>query len=237
VANSGVLSAAIATDETAVALVKQGAGGRQTLWIGDAARGVSPSISGTELSRPTWGYQHDAVLIAVDGRLHRVDQAAHHRPVTVVGRLAGRIRSVRLSPEGARLALVAGTGAQARAYVGLYIPPTEDSPPILRDLREVQVPIAQVQDIGWSETTPATVAVAGQGSSGSAIVREASVDGVLADEDPRTGLPPGVPLSLAASARSGSVPFVGSGGGLYQRGLRSWTRQDVADVKAPFYPG
>jgi len=237
-ARSGVVAAAVAADEGGVALVKQAAANRQTLWIGAADGAVNATVSGRVLSRPTWGYGHDAVLVAVDGQLRQVDQAqrvlrvkvSHPSPI-------GPIRAIRLAPEGARLALVAGVGADTKAYVGLFQPAVDDGAPVLRDLREVPVSIAQVQDIGWSEATPATVAVAGQGADGSALMREVSVDGVVASDSNRTGLPPG-PLSLATSARIGTVPFVESGKQLYQGGLRTWSRlPEVGDARAPFYPG
>jgi hypothetical protein len=234
-ARSGVLSAAIAADDGGVALVKQATGNRQTLWIG-SGDDVSPTVTGRVLSRPTWGYGHDAVLVAVDGQLRLVDQQLRVRKVQMPKGL-GAIRAIRLAPDGARLALVAGAGADAKAYVGLFLKPADGADPVLRDLRRLTVPIAKIQDIGWSEATPATVAVAGQGADNSALVREVSVDGAVPSESNRSGLGAG-PVSLATSQRVGTVPFVESGGNLYQGGLRTWTPQaDIANARAPFYPG
>ncbi len=237
-AKSGVISAAISTDDTGVALVRQETGNRQTLWIG-TGQNVVRAVTGRSISRPTWGYGHDAVLAVVDGQLYRIDQNPAARKVTVRAPAPiGPIRSIRLSPEGARLALVAGNGAQAKVYVGLLQPQTGDGGgPVLRDLRQVTVPIASVQDVGWSEDTPVTVAVAGQGAGGLALVRKANIDGGEAPETNWSGLK-AAPVLLATSHRVGTIPFVESGGGLYQGGLRTWTLQsDIADARSPFYPG
>ncbi len=73
-ATSGVLAAAISTDGAQVALVKQATGGRQTLWIGPAQGPLQATITGRSISRPTWGYGHEAVLASMDGGLYRVDR-------------------------------------------------------------------------------------------------------------------------------------------------------------------
>lgn len=235
-ARGGVLSGAISSDGVGVALVKQAANGKQTLWIGEAEGPMSPTVTGTSITRPTWGYGNGAVLVSVDGVLYRVDQTGTARKVPLQRAGLGPIRALRLASEGVRLALVVGDGTNARAYVGL-LQPTDNGPPTLRDLREVRVPIAQVQDIGWSETTPATVMIAGQGADGSALVREVSIDGAVESESTRTGLLPGR-LWLATSQRQDTVSFVESGKQLYQGGLRTWSRQpDVVEGRAPFYPG
>jgi hypothetical protein len=234
----GVVSAAISNDTVGVALVKQDTGGRQRLWIGESEGALEGPISGRSISRPTWGYGHDAVLVSVDGVLHQVDQALRKQPVNFPQRTSvGPIRAIRLAPEGARLALVAGDGANAKAFVGLLQPGADNAAPTLRDLRAIEVPIAQIQDIGWSESTPATVTVAGQGADGSALVRDVSVDAAPASESLRTGLVPGR-LWLATSPFEDSVPFVASGNQLYQGGQSTWVRQpEVAEALAPFYPG
>jgi hypothetical protein len=236
VAQSGVVSAALSTDGVGLALVKQASGGRQTLWIGGAEGGLRPTISGRTISRPSWGHGRDAVFVAVDGMLYQVDQEARALQVAFPQhRSFGPIRAIRLSLDGARIALIAGDGPAARAYVGLLQPPTDGPVPVLRDLRPVLGPIGRMQDIGWSG--PTVVMVGGQGADGTALVHEMSVDGAMTTESPRTGLRTAA-LAIAATPSSGAVPFVASAGLLYQGGLRTWSPlPDIVDVRAPFYPG
>jgi hypothetical protein len=241
-ATSGVLTAAVSLDGLGVAVVKQASAGRQALWIG-AAQGPLQQASlgpatlyGRSISRPTWGHGHGGVLVSVDGVLYRVDRGGAASKVSAPG-IRGPIRAIRLAPDGARLAVVIGDGAGAKAYVGLLQPVADSAVPILRDLRPLVVPVARIQDVGWSFDTPGTVLVAGQGADNSALVREASVDGAVTSETSRTGLPQGA-LWLATSPLEGTATFVESGRQLYQIGSRRWTRlPEIVDGRAPFYPG
>jgi hypothetical protein len=242
-----VISVAVSTDETGLALVKAAGAGRQSLWIGELSGAGRVVKSGRVISRPTWGAGQDAVLVAIDGVLHEVSMTGEVARVSFAqAASAGPVRAVRLSLDGTRLALVAGDGAQAKAYVGLIQQAQDGSPPVLRDVREVHAPLAKVQnaplmakvqDIGWSG--PAVVAVAGQEANSEPTVREISVDGGLETGSARTGLRPG-PVTLAVTPLTGSpqVRYVESGRQLYQGGVRTWTPfSDIPDVQSPCYPG
>jgi hypothetical protein len=246
VARSGVNSAAVATNEAGLALVKSAPGG-QALWLGQLSGELRRVRAARSISRPTWGGGQDGVLVAIDGRLHQADLSGAVRPVTIgAGVPKGPIRAVRLSFDGTRLAFIAGDGAAARAYVGLIQREGDGTAPVLRDARPVHAPLAKVQnaplmakvqDIGWSG--PTIVAVAGQEADGTPIVREISVDGALEADSLRIGLRPS-PITLAATPLAGSpqVKFVESDGQLYQSGVRQWSVvTEVNDVQVPFYPG
>lgn len=237
-ANSGVLTAAISTDGRGVALVKQAPGDRQALWIGSSdGDDLRQVVSGRTISRPTFGHGHDAVLVAVDGVLHEVTLNGALRKVAFPqDGVIAPIRSIRLAPDGRRLAVVAGDGAAARAYVGLIQPAGAGRQPALVSVRQVPVPIAQIQDIGWREDSPTTVTVAGQGADGAVLVRDVSVDGAVVTDSARTGLPQGA-VTLATAPISNSAPYVETGRQLYQGGRSTWSPQEASDVRSPFYPG
>jgi hypothetical protein len=238
-----VLSAALSTDATApaLALVKSAPRGRQVLWISDQNGGRQrETTKGRLISRPTWGHSSDHVLVAVDGVLRQVSRDTDVEVLFGQGTDVPHIdaiRAIRLSLDGTRLALIAGDGADARAYLGLVQRNADNGAPTLRDLRLVNTKILKVQDIAWSG--PTTMVAAGQAADGAAAVAEVSVDGAILTVSPRTGLKNGA-LSVAATPLVELAPllFVESGGQLYQGGRSTWSLQtDLVGVRAPFYPG
>jgi hypothetical protein len=244
-ARSGVSAAAISLDESAFAMVK-GPVGKQILYLGDLRSGtVHQAMSAASIGRPTWGGSQDAVLAPVDGKLYQVDTAGDSVRLDTPPSL-GPVRAVRASLDGTRVALIAGDGDAARAFVGLIDRTQDSTDPAIRDLRVLRAPqakvqdsplIARIQDIGWSG--PTTVTVGGVEADGSPQVRSLTIDGALEPGPARTGLRTGA-VTLAVSPLIGApqVEYVEVAHQLYQGGQRSWSPlTSLSDVQEPFYPG
>lgn len=117
---------------------------------GGALHQTTPPLSG-QLTRPDWMPGLDEVWIGAGSKLYRVDGNGRTHRVPIApssGTLAGRIVAVRLSPEGARVALVVASGGTAQIWIGT----------IVRSATSVQVtqaiPITPsgvvVKDVAWA---------------------------------------------------------------------------------------
>jgi hypothetical protein len=244
IARTGVVSAAVSLDETALALVK-GPAGSQTLYLGDITGKAKAVATGAAIGRPSWGGSQDAVLVPIDGTIHQVEVTGNVVRLPLPG-LAAPVRAVRASLDGTRIALVAGDGANARAYVGLIDRTQDAAAPVISNLRllrsrQGKTPdtplIARIQDIGWSG--PTTLSVAGQEADGTSAVRSVTIDAALEPGPVRTGLRPG-PVTLAVSPLTSTpqTEYAEVAGQLYQGGQRSWSPlTSLTDVQRPFYPG
>ena len=97
----GAVSVAASVDESSVAVVRRTAARGQVLYVG-APGSLRPTISGTTLSRPTWGSgirevwtvrnARDVMLVTLDGHAFRVDVPQ--------GQAIGPIRAFSLSRDG-----------------------------------------------------------------------------------------------------------------------------------------
>jgi hypothetical protein len=182
-ANAGVMSAAILHGPAQqTALVRQESPGKVRLWLGaeqqDMMRYQQTDLVASSTSRPAGIVSIlgsiARVLIAADGRLYDVpfDGSAARQKIDVTPQGIGAVSDVSVSPDGRRVALVAG----GLAYVGVLQGPMDGSPVSVAQLRRVPVGLADVSAVAWSREE--YIVVAGRSAGQSALV-ETTIDGAL----------------------------------------------------------
>jgi hypothetical protein len=217
------------------------------LSVGRVGAVASPTaLTGTTMTRPSWTPDAGEVWTVVDGRPVRAVRggptpdspvltpvALDTTPLTGLGPITG----LRLSPDGTRVALVAGGrvvlatvvrdaggGAQLGAVRVLRAGPAGEA-------------LEGVTDVSWSQTDR-LVAV---GSAAGHPVQTASADGLDLDDGPTTNLTPPVTAVAAAPNRPTlvvdqggmwSLPADGSDGGDVWRSVPGGSNSSV-----PAYPG
>lgn len=230
---TAAISAALSFDGTQLAVVRAAASRRQLL-IGDARDHLSPVLSGTSLTPPSWGGRHDGLVTVLDGS--RLVQIGGDGTVTPVGSgpLAsyGVVTQARLSRDGSRLAVVAG----GRLLVGV-LSDTRTGPKAV-GLRVVEPQLTEVRDVAWADSGHLLVAGRLAGSASTAVL--VSDDGVGAVARSRAGLPSsGYPIEAVAAA-PGEADLVQCHGQIWQRDGGRWISPiGVGPLtgQAPFYPG
>jgi hypothetical protein len=246
-AQGGVLSAGISLSQRRLALVKAVPGG-QGLWVGPmTGEMVAMRATAKTITRPTWGGSDDQVLVALDGKPAFV---AADGSVTMVtfpqSSSIGAVRAMRISPDGARVVLAAGAENNTRAYLGMIQRSPDGSQPTLMNVTPVRAPqakqrdtplMAKVTDVGWAG--PTTVAIAGQATDNTAIVRKISTDFAIEEPTVSTGLRAGaVSIAVTPTVGAPQAEYAESGKQLYQNGPRSWgVVAELDNVQAPFFPG
>ncbi|HEY2192717.1 MAG TPA: LpqB family beta-propeller domain-containing protein [Actinomycetospora sp.] len=239
-------SAAASPDGRDVAVVGL-EGATMRLSVGRVGAAVSPTpITGTTITRPSWTPDGAEVWTVVDGRPLRAVRGGPSPDAPVLAPVGldttplaglGALTGLRLSPDGTRVALVAG------GHVVLAT--------VLRDagggarLGAVRVlrpgpagkALEGVVDVTWSQTDR-LVAV---GSAAGHPVQRASADGLDLDDGPTTNLTPPVTAVAAAPNRPTLVvdqgglwalPADGSDGGDVWRSVPGGSNSSV-----PAYPG
>jgi hypothetical protein len=190
----------------------------------------------TSLSFPSWGSGEQGVWFIQNGRVKLAPPSGPPRSVAV-DRLgaAGPISGLRVSRDGARIALIAGLGTQRHLLVGRIA--ERNGALRVVGLRSVAAGVTDVSDLSWESGT--SLLVLGRTSGVTAPVRVA-VDGSSVALVPRVGLENRVPLTIAAAP--GDRPLVI---GVLDGGVPTLLRDNgVQYVKEPgivggrpFYPG
>ncbi len=144
---------------------------------------------------------------------------------------AGRVTGIRVGRDGARVAVVAGTGAQARLYVGSIVRGRAGAPTAaIEHLTEILPELRSVRSVAWADAT--TLAVLGAQSGGQVTPFLTDTDGYdVAPVEPETGL-----VSMAAAPQQRPL-LAGTAGGRiaqYTSG-RGWV--DLGPGADPAYPG
>lgn len=105
--NKNVRSAAIS--DTHAALVRK-EGGALRLWTGPDEKGqfTRTGLKADTMSRPVLSSGHDYGYVAADGRLYRLDLNKPAYSELAATGVTGKVTSLALSPDGRRLAVVAG---------------------------------------------------------------------------------------------------------------------------------
>jgi hypothetical protein len=190
-------------------------------------------LRGSQLSTPSW----DAAgsLWVVDSPLGRLwlipDGTREPVAVKVPVLAAGRVTGVRVARDGVRIAVVAGTGAQARLYVGSIVRGGAGSPTAaVEGLSEILPQLRSVRDVAWADAT--TLAVLGAQGGGQVAPFFTDTDGYdVAPVEPATGL-----VSVAAAPRQRPLLASTETGRITQyTSGRGWV--DLGLGADPAYPG
>ena len=231
----GAVSVGVAADERSIAVVRRMSDGSQALYVG-APGDLRRTVTGTTLSRPTWGGGTTEVWTVRNNSEVVVVRGADQGRVGVTGLSENdSIRAVRLSADGTRVALVAGPRGQERLLIGVVV--QDSGLARIEGLRPLDVNETPVSDVNWIDPLNVVALVrAGQQDSGLYTV---SIDGYTAGGLVRTsGLPapptavaagPNLPLLTVAASSLWSTPTKDG----------TWTRaleKGVGD-SAPTYPG
>lgn len=122
------------------------------LYLGTAAGGLEPTQLTGLASRPAWAPELREVWVGAGNSLYRVGLDGVPHIVPVAG-LTGeeRITAVRLSPEGARIALVVQNGAGNKLEVGSVV--RADGQVQVAGLTTISPANANLLDVGWIDPT------------------------------------------------------------------------------------
>ncbi len=230
----GAVSVAASVDESSVAVVRRTAARGQVLYVG-APGSLRPTISGTTLSRPTWGpgirevwtvrNARDVMLVTLDGHAFHVDVPQ--------GQAIGPIRAFSLSRDGTKVAVVAGSAGRERLWIGVVL--RENGAAQIQGLRWLDFGDSPVSDVSWSDA--GTVIVLTRSGEQDSSLYSVDVDGgspaLLVST---TGLP-GPPTAVAA----GPTLLTIAAGTLWRTPVasESWTKVEDrrGGESAPAYPG
>jgi hypothetical protein len=161
-------------------------------------------------SRPDWNRVNGQLWIGLGRRLYTVDGRRLARipfvePTVPFPPGALQIRSVRVSPDGSRVALVIAQGKVSTLWVG-GINPTSSGPQVT-GVRPVTGTDITVRDAGWSDGS--TLVYIGTSANGRLGVWTVLVDGSNAAALGTSNLPGGAPTSIAVTP--GAFPVVAVG--------------------------
>lgn len=235
----GATSVAVSLDEKSVAVVRGEPGAGQSLWLGDPGR-LRRTLSASTLSRPSWGAETGEVWTVRNGTdvllVPLIGQAA--RVVVAEADRLGEIRALRLSRDGARVALVAGERNRERLWVGVVV--RDNGQASIDGLRAVDVGGTPVTDVSWADSLSVVALVSdGEEQSGLYSLYAASISGPPSVRLVATAGLPGPPSAVAAGP---ALPLLTVAAGALWRTPstdEAWTR--VTDKgggeSAPAYPG
>lgn len=236
-------SASMSPDGRDVAVVA-GEGAGMRLDVGRAGAAVAPTpITGTTMTRPSWTPDGSEVWTVVDGRPVRAVRPAPSSDSSMLTPVAldtaplaglGPITTLRLSPDGTKVALVAGGrvviatvvrdpsgGAQLGAVRVLRPGPATDA-------------LDGILDVTWSQTDRLVAVGSGNGHP----VQLASADGLDLDDGPTTNLTPPVTAVAAAPDRPTLVVDQGGLWSLPLDGGDVWRSvPGGSNTSVPAYPG
>ena len=228
------LSVAVSYDQKSLAVVRNAAGGR-ALYVGPPGA-LRATVTGAELTRPTWGLGTREVWTVQNGRNVLIVPLSGQAVRVDVQKLdeLGHIRALSLSRDGTRVAIVAGAPGQEKLWVGVVS--QEGGSTRIDKLRVLEVGDTPVADISWSDALH-VVALTGSGAESG--LYSVDVSGVSVGQLVNTAGLPGPPAAVAAGP---SLPLLTvAEGGLWRAASSadSWTRVPEArtDASAPVYPG
>ncbi len=201
-----------------------GVDGREQLLVGSTQAGVRlTTVPRGFLSRPAWAPGLDEVWIGDGAQVFRVDTSGRTSSVKQVATPSaaggGRIVALRLSPDGARIALVvSGSHRTGQLYIGSVVRGAGE--PQVVNLQPMSPDGVVMTDVAWNYALRLT-AIGFLASSGDPKVFEVGVDGAQFDERGISGLP-AAPTSLTATAGAPQAWVSADGFVWIQSGTTSW---------------
>jgi hypothetical protein len=237
----GLTGAAVAADARTGELsflvgVRAGPGGA-TLLAGPYGGELATVLDAQSFSLPSVAATREEAWVVRDGiSVVRVLAGAPPQAVnapTLSG--LGRAEVLRLSPDGARAAVVVEGPEGLALYVGTVVR-AEDGSVALRDLRDVAPSLSQVADVAWSDSDTLLV-LAGDAGNDRIAPYSVGVDGWGLVQVPTAGLPSQPSTIAAAPTRQ---PLVDAGGTIWQLAGGTWVTlvrgREPLPGAAPFYP-
>jgi hypothetical protein len=237
----GLTGAAVAADARTGELsflvgVRAGPGGA-TLLAGPYGGELAPVLDAGSFSQPSVAATREEAWVVRDGSsVVRVLAGAAPQAVnapTLSG--LGRADVLRLSPDGARAAVVVEGPQGLALYVGTVVR-AEDGSVALRDLRDVAPSLSQVADVAWGDSDTLLV-LAGDARDDRIAPYSVGVDGWGLVQMPTAGLPSQPRTIAAAPTRQ---PLVDAGGTIWQLAGGTWATlvrgREPLPGAAPFYP-
>jgi hypothetical protein len=201
-----------------------GVDGREQLLVGNTVTGVRPTtVPRGLLSRPAWAPGLDEVWIGDGAQVFRVDTSGHtpivKQVATTPAPAGGRIIALRLSPDGARIAMVvSGSHRSGQLFIGSVVRGAGD--PQVVNLEPISPDGVVMTDVAWNYALRLT-AIGYLASSNEPRVFEVGVDGAQFDERGISGLP-AAPTSLTATAGAPQAWVSADGFVWIQSGTSSW---------------
>jgi len=231
----GAVAVAVSTDGASLAVVRRGSQGARTLFVGTAAR-LRATITGRTLTAPTWASEVDEVWTVRNER-HVVLVPTSGVATGVVAPLdgLGPVRALRLSRDGSRVALVAGSAGRERLYVGVVI--RINGSVRIERLKQLDVGEVGVSDASWSDALN-LVALVRAGQQDSALYT-VGIDGASTSRVVSRSKLPGPPAAVAAAS---TLPLLTVAAGTLWSTLavdESWSpvSSKGGAHSAPAYPG
>jgi lipoprotein LpqB-like beta-propeller protein/sporulation and spore germination protein len=183
------------------------------------------------LSAPSWDASGNLwVVDSSVGRVWMVPEGTGEPTAVGLPRIAGRINGLRVARDGARVAVITGSGPDARLLVGAILRQRGAPQARIAALREVLPQLRAVRDVAWADAT--TLAVLGvEGSDPGALLLVDSDGYAISAVEPQPGL-----VSVAAAPSSRPL-LAGTGDGrlLQYTAGRSWV--ELGPGSDPAYPG
>ena len=205
--------------------------GQASLYVGQVDGPLTVRLHARTLLAPTWDNVFDEVWTVRDGRLVRVPRRGQPAPVDAQSLDSlGPVRVLRLSRDGTRVAVVAGS--PSRLYIARVA--RNNSRVAVENPVNVAPSLPDVEDVSWASATTLLVLARGEGDD--RMLRNVSVDGAVIANETKVGLP-GPPVAVAAAPNLPSI--VRSDGSLWQRTGDRWTnliRGRTVEGTAPTYP-
>lgn len=232
----GAVSVAVSIDERSLAIVAAGSR-RQDLWVGSTGS-LRRAVSGSTLTRPTWGRSSGEVWTVRDGAEVLLVPLNGGEPVRVDvpdAGTVGSIRALRLSRDGSRVALVAGPRGRERLWVGAVV--RENGSAGIDRLRPLETGESPVSDVSWADSLSVVALVRGDQQDSS--LYSVDVTGVSSG---RLVTTTGLPKPPTAVAAGPAVPLLTIAAGTLWRTPatdEAWARatEQEGPDSAPTYPG
>jgi Lipoprotein LpqB beta-propeller domain/Sporulation and spore germination len=230
-------SVGVSLNRESLAVVGRRRGGSVGLWVGRAGGTPRLALTGTTMTTPTWGSAVDEVWTVRNGREIVLVQG-NGQPSRVAAPALdglGTVSALRLSRDGARVALVAGSAGRQQIYLGVVV--REEGAVKIPALYAFSLGAGPVADVSWSDalTLTALVRPSVLGSSLYTVGIDGRAPGQLVNAA-RLPAPP------AAVATAPNLPLLTVAARAVWRSPGSgepWARvtQSAATESAPVYPG
>ncbi|MCU1689611.1 MAG: Lipoprotein LpqB, beta-propeller domain-like protein [Pseudonocardiales bacterium] len=221
----GLVSVASSGDET-LQLAAVGGPGGQSLWIGAGDALLQPVAlpEGTApgpLSRPSWASRAGEVWVSDGEHLIRAPRTG---PATIVpillragGNADGTISAVRMSRDGARVAMIYGSGDERSLWIGSVV--RTGSEVRIEPLTKITASNYVLSDVAWSDSTRLLITGSLDGEFG---IWAVQADGSQLSERSTVGLP--VAPIVSVTAAPAQFPWVAVNNAVWEQRGEQWSR-------------